>query len=53
MTPHIYFNTDPLIRDKPDKKHDPIKVYIKTQPGESNIKSVLLYILIFNTSSSE
>ena len=51
--PPIYFNYDPIIGNQSDKNQNYLKVEIKTQPGEVNIKNVSLYILIFKTSLAE
>ena len=50
LPPQIYFNPNPIIRNKLNKKHYSPKVNIKTQPGEANSKMVSLYVPIFNTS---
>ena len=49
----IYFNPYPSIWNNPNKKADSLKANIKTQPGETDINTILLYVLIFNTGSSK
>ena len=49
----ISSNTDPIIFNKPEEKKDSLKMDIKTQPGEVNIKDISLYIPFFKTSSLE
>ena len=45
----IYFNTNPKIGNKTDKKQDSLKSKTKNYPGEINSKMVSLYIPIFKT----
>ena len=47
MLPPMFFNTNPTIGKKPDKKQDSLNVYIKTYPGGINRKTALICILVF------
>ena len=42
-----------MVGNKTDEKQDSLKVKIKTQPGETNRKAVLLYVTILNTGSTK
>ena len=51
--PPISFSIDTMVGKKPDEKQDSLKVKIKTQPGETNSKAVLLYVPIINIWSTK
>ena len=51
--PLLSFRPDPSITKKSEKKANSIKVDIKNQPRENDIKTVYLYVPIFNTGSAE
>ena len=53
MLPQIYFTSDPMIRKKHDEMQYTLKLGIKTQLGEINMKAVFLYIPIFKSGKSE
>ena len=46
----FFFDSNPEIDNNPDEKHYTLKVEIKIQLGDINIKMVSIYILIFNTA---
>ena len=52
MTP-ISFNFDRKIGEKPNKKQESLKVKIKIQLGETNIKIILIFIITVRFESLE
>ena len=52
MTP-IFFNLDRKIGETPNKKQESLKVKIKIQLGETNIKIILIFIITVRFESLE
>ena len=52
MTP-IFFNLDRKIGETPNKKQESLKVKIKIQLGETNIKIILIFIITVRVESLE
>ena len=53
MSPSISYKPDLTIGKTPADKSDSLKVDIKTQPGERDIKMVAIFIPLFRTGGPE
>ena len=51
--PPISYKPEPTFGIKPETKYEYLKVDIKTQSGKANSKTILIYLPMFKTGSTE
>ena len=51
--PPIFYKAEPTLGKTPTEKSDPLKVDIKTQPGERDSEMVVIYVPLFITRIPE